>query len=132
MHRIPSANTHQHSVGMFDGIYMAIMLFAHFDRRAHLLGEQIDIHACGKPERRIGMAEAISGARNAARPVTQTGIFQQLLNGVAVKPDCRFAIDDGEYRIVGLVDLDCARTRSRYSPTLLGAMSWRVLPLPWT
>ena len=61
VHRIPSADAHQHAVGVFDGVHMAIVLLDHFDRSAHLLGEDIDIDACGEAEGRIGVAEAISG-----------------------------------------------------------------------
>ena len=46
MHGIPSADTYQHTVGMFDGVHMPIMLLDHLDRRAHLLGHDIDIDSC--------------------------------------------------------------------------------------
>ena len=57
--RLPATRALQHAVSMIDRIDMTIMLFDHFDRGAHLLGENVNIDACGEPERRIGVAEAI-------------------------------------------------------------------------
>ncbi len=75
MHGVPSADAHQHAVGMLNGVHMAIMLLDHFDRCAHLLGENVNIHPGGEPQRGIGMAEAIGGAGNAARTLAQFGVF---------------------------------------------------------
>ncbi|MCY1175346.1 hypothetical protein D9M73_155790 [compost metagenome] len=96
------------------------MLFDHFDRGAHLLGQNIDIDPGGKPKRRIGMPEAIGGAWDAARPVAEFGIFQQFLDGIAVKPDCRFAIDDGEDMVIGFGGFGMRANAVKILPDTLG------------
>ncbi len=45
VHRFPAASPHQHAVGVLDGIHMAVVVFDHFDRGAHLFGQDIHVHA---------------------------------------------------------------------------------------
>ena len=98
---------------MFHSVHMAVMLFDHLDRRAHLLGKDVNIDAFGEAEGRIGMAEAIGRTGNAARPYPQVRFRQQVLHRVAVEILGGFAVDDGENGVVGLSALDSSRTRSR-------------------
>ena len=42
---VPSLHAHQHAVGVLDGVHMAVMLLDHLNGRAHLLREEIHVHA---------------------------------------------------------------------------------------
>jgi hypothetical protein len=101
VHGLPSANAHQHAVGVLDGIHMAIMVLDHLDRGAHLFGQNIDVHALAKPEGGVGVAEAIGRTGDAVRPHPQVSFHEQRLNGVAVEIFCRLSVDDREHGIIG-------------------------------
>ena len=74
---LPTTHSLQHAVGMFDRVHMTIMVFDHLDRRSHLLGEEINVDTFAQAERGIGVAEAISRARNAVGAFPQTCLNQQ-------------------------------------------------------
>jgi hypothetical protein len=55
---LPSGHALENALGIVDRIDMAVMLLDHLHRRAHLLGQEIDIHPLRKPERGVGMPKA--------------------------------------------------------------------------
>ena len=65
MHGIPATNTYQHAVGLLAGVHMAPVVLDHFDGRAHLLGQDIDIDTFAEAEGAVGVAEAIGRSGNA-------------------------------------------------------------------
>jgi hypothetical protein len=81
---------------------MAVVLFDHLDRCAHLFCEEINIDAFGQAEGRIGMTKAISAASAARRAVHELGVSEQPFNEGVIEGTRNLTLLGRKYVIVRL------------------------------
>jgi hypothetical protein len=88
----PNQKALENAMRILDGGHMAVVVFNHLDRGAHLLGEEIHVDTLGEPEGGVGVPEAIG----AAAALVRTGSLERtrLLNpnslAGAPRVDCCF------------------------------------------
>src|SRR5207245_1183054 len=62
---LPARQAEKNAIRVLDRRYVSVVILDHFDRGAHLLGEEIYVNALGKPEGGIGMAETVGAPPSA-------------------------------------------------------------------
>lgn len=100
--RLPPRQSLQNTIRVLDRVNVAIVVFDHLDRRAHLFCEEIYVHAFRQAEGGVGVAEAVGAAAAAGGAHQQFGFDQEFLDQGIVERAGTFAFFVGEDEIIRL------------------------------